>query len=146
MHQPGANGARAGLHVLSQKESCQMKTTAVTVALALACATTALAQPNPHAGHGAGKHGDMAKQDYMAGMQRMHQAMMRADDADPDRAFALKMIEHHRGGVAMVDVLMKHGDDAELKRMGEKTKAMQLKEIEELQGWLDRHGGRTPRK
>lgn len=92
-----------------------------------------------------GSHGAMAKQEYMAGMQRMHQAMMKADDADADRAFALMMIEHHRGGSAMVDILMKHGDDAELKRMGEKTKAMQAKEVQELQSWLDRHGGRAPR-
>ncbi len=102
-----------------------------------------------HAKHGAagaaGQHGQMAKQDYHAGMQRMHQAMMKAEDRDPDRAFALKMIEHHRGGIAMVDTLMKHGDDAELKRMAEKTKSDQQREIGELQAWLDRHGGRTPK-
>lgn len=121
-----------------------MKFIAIAAAAAALCTSPALAQPNPDAGHG--DHGAMAKQDYMAAMQSMHQAMMKADDADPDRAFALKMIEHHRGAIAMVDVLMKHGDDAELKRMGEKTKAMQQKEIGELQAWLDRHGGRPPKK
>jgi uncharacterized protein (DUF305 family) len=79
-------------------------------------------------------------------MQQMHQSMMKAHDADADRAFALMMIEHHRGGIAMVDTLAKHGDDAELKAMAAKTKAMQQKEIGELQAWLDRHGGRTPKK
>lgn len=90
-------------------------------------------------------HGRMAMNDYMQAMQPMHQAMMRANDADPDRAFAFKMIEHHRGGIAMADVLMKHGDDAELKRMAETMKQEQQKDIADLQGWLDRHGGRTQR-
>lgn len=77
----------------------------------------------------------------MQAMQRMHQAMMKADDADPDRAFALKMIEHHKGGIAMAEVLEKHGDDAELKAMARKTADMQRKEIGDLQAWLGRHGG-----
>ena len=90
-------------------------------------------------------HGAMAGKDFMAAMQDMHQAMMRADDADPDRAFALKMIEHHKGAIGMGNVLMKHGDDAELKRMAEKSGAEQKKEIGELEAWLDRHGGRAPK-
>ncbi len=98
---------------------------------------SALAQPANHAGS--------ASKEYEASMQAMHHAMMKANDSDPDRAFALKMIEHHRGGIAMVEVLIKHGDDAELKAMGRKTSDMQKKEIGELQAWLDRHGGRTPR-
>ena len=87
-------------------------------------------------------HGGPAGHDNMMAMHNMHQAMMKATDRDPDRAFAKMMIEHHRGGIAMSEVLMKHGDDAELKRMAQKTMEMQRKEIGELQGWLDRHGGR----
>jgi uncharacterized protein (DUF305 family) len=114
-------------------------------------AAPALAQPaasGQHRGmdHGKMQHDQMATKDYMADMQQMHQSMMKAHDADADRAFALMMIEHHRGGIAMVDTLAKHGDDAELKAMAAKTKAMQQKEIGELQAWLDRHGGRAPKK
>ncbi|WP_299003611.1 DUF305 domain-containing protein [uncultured Caulobacter sp.] len=111
-------------------------------------AAPALAQqghPPGHAMDHAGGHGQMAKQDYLQAMQRMHQAMMGAEDPDPDRAFALKMIEHHRGGIAMAEVLEKHGDDAELKAMARKSAEMQRKEIGELQAWLGRHGG-APRK
>jgi uncharacterized protein (DUF305 family) len=89
------------------------------------------------------QHGNMAAKDYMAAMQDMHQAMMRAEDADADRAFALKMIEHHKGGIAMGNVLLKHGGDAELKRMTQKMIDGQTKEVGELQSWLDRHGGRA---
>jgi len=71
--------------------------------------------------------------------------MMMAEDRDPDRAYALKMIEHHRGAISMSQMLMKHGDDAKLKRMAQKGTAMQQKEIRELQAWLDKHGGRSPR-
>ena len=72
--------------------------------------------------------------------------MMAADDADPDRAFAMKMIEHHRGGITMSQVVMQHGDDAEIKRMAQKTMEMQQKEIGELQSWLSRHGGAAPKR
>jgi uncharacterized protein (DUF305 family) len=99
------------------------------------------AHPPGHSMDQPAGHGQMAKQDYMRAMQNMHQAMMKADDADPDRAFALKMIEHHKGGIAMAEVLEKHGDDAELKAMARKTADMQRKEIGELQAWLGRHGG-----
>ncbi len=110
-----------------------------TLALSAALAGgAALAQP--------AQHGQIAKQDYMKAMQDMHQKMMSADDADPDRAFALKMIQHHQGAIAMAQVLQQHGDDAELKQMAQKSSEMQRKEIAELQAWLDRHGGRAPRK
>ncbi len=96
-------------------------------------------------GQPAMQHGQMAMQDYMKSMQDMHQRMMSANDADPDRAFALKMIAHHQGGIDMARVVQQHGDDAEIKQMAQKTVEMQRKEIAELQSWLDRHGGRTPR-
>ena len=115
-----------------------MKKFAIAAAAAALIAVPALAQQ--------GGHGAMAKQDYMKSMQDMHQKMMAADDADADRAFALKMIEHHRGGIAMSQVVMQHGDDAEIKRMAQKTMEMQQKEIGELQSWLSRHGGATPKR
>lgn len=127
-----------------------MKTIALCAAAAALLAGPAVAQPagGQHQGmnHGNMQHGQMANQDYMKAMQDMHQKMMSADDADPDRAFALKMIQHHQGGIAMAQVLQQHGDDAELKQMAQKSADMQRKEIAELQAWLDRHGGRTPKR
>jgi uncharacterized protein (DUF305 family) len=115
-------------------------------AASLLAAAPALAQQaGQHQGHG-GNHGAMAKQDYMKSMQDMHQKMMATEDADPDRAFALKMIQHHQGGIDMARIVQQHGDDAEIKKMAQKTADMQRKEIAELQSWLDRHGGRTPKR
>ena len=99
----------------------------------------------PAARGGATSHGAMAHQEDMQMMQRMHQVMMDKQDADPDRAFALKMIEHHRMAIAMAQTVQKHGDDAETKRMAQKMVDQQRKEIAELEAWLDKRGGRTPR-
>ena len=54
-------------------------------------------------------HGQAATEDFKASMDKMHQAMMANNDADPDRAWALKMIEHHRGAISMSEVVIKHG-------------------------------------
>lgn len=110
----------------------------IAVAAAALVALPALAQ---QAGHGA-----MAKQDYMKVMQDMQQKMMSADDPDPDRAFALKMMEHHRAGVGMAQVVQRHGDDAEIKRMAQKMADEQRKDIAELESWLARHGGPAPKQ
>ncbi len=124
-----------------------MKAIAILAASAAMFAAPALAQQSgaQQQGGASMQHGQMAKQDYMKGMQDMHQKMMSANDADPDRAWALKMIEHHRGGIAMSDAVLKHGDDAEAKKMAQKSADMQRKEIAELQAWLDKHGGRAPK-
>jgi uncharacterized protein (DUF305 family) len=116
-----------------------MKTITILAAAATLLAAPALAQ---QAGM---QHGQMAQQDMMKGMQDMHQKMMSANDADPDRAWALKMIEHHRGGVAMSEAVLKHGDNAEIKKMAQETAAEQRREIAELQAWLDKNGGRAPK-
>ncbi|ACG77884.1 conserved hypothetical protein [Phenylobacterium zucineum HLK1] len=92
------------------------------------------------------QHGQMAMQEDMQTMQKMQQAMMQKQDADPDRAFALKMIEHHRAGIAMAQTVQKHGDNAEAKRMAQKMADEQRRDIAELERWLDKNGGRTPRK
>ena len=76
---------------------------------------------------------------YSQSEQQMHQAMMQAHGADPQETFALKMIEHHRGAIAMSEVLMQQNPDAELRQMAEKTMAMQRQEITELEQWVAQH-------
>ena len=109
-----------------------MKAIAILAASAAMFAAPALAQQSgaQQQGGASMQHGQMAKQDYMKGMQDMHQKMMSANDADPDRAWALKMIEHHRGGIAMSDAVLKHGDDAEAKKMAQKSADMQRRSEE----------------
>jgi len=121
---------------------------AVAVALGASAAGLGFAQQSTQPGakqQPAAAHGQAATDDFKASMEKMHQAMMAKNDADPDRAWAMKMIEHHRGGVEMSEIVIKHGDDAEAKKMAQKTMDMQKKEIAELESWLDRHGGKTPK-
>lgn len=80
---------------------------------------------------------------YTASEQQMHQAMMQAHGSDPQETFALKMIEHHRGAIAMSEVLMQQNPDPELRQMAEKTTTMQQQEITELEQWVAKHRSAT---
>ena len=76
---------------------------------------------------------------YSRAEQQMQQAMMQASGADASETFARKMIEHHRGGIAMSEVLMQQNPDARLREMAEKTMSMQRQEITELERWIAEH-------
>ena len=128
-----------------------MKTRHAFAALGLAtllATSGAVAQPNGRGGDHAAMvdHGSMAQQGYMESMQTMQTAMMRAhQDRDPSRAWALQMIQHHRGAIAMSRVVLAHTRDPEIRRMANNTIRQQTREITEMQRWLDRHGGRQSR-
>ena len=72
-----------------------------------------------------------------ASMQ-LHQIMMKGPKmsqpmtGDVDRDFAGMMSMHHQQAIDMVDVLLEHGDNAELKAIGRKMKAAQQQEIKDL--------------
>lgn len=76
---------------------------------------------------------------YSDAERQMQQAMMQATGADASETFARKMIEHHRGGIAMSEVLMRQNPDAKLREMAEKTMTMQRQEIGELERWIAEH-------
>lgn len=88
-----------------------------------------------------GDHNMMAMNDYMAAMKKMDQAMMTAKGATPDQTFARKMIVHHQGAIEMSQIQLRHGTDAEAKRMAQKTIDENTKGIAELERWLKSHGG-----
>jgi uncharacterized protein (DUF305 family) len=108
-----------------------------------ATATMEAAEATPNGG-GMGAEGMSGPQTpYTASEQQMHQAMMQANGADPQETFALKMIEHHRGAIAMSEVLMQQNPDPELRQMAEKTMTMQRQEITELEHWVAAHRARS---
>ncbi|MNE62672.1 hypothetical protein D3C80_1579660 [compost metagenome] len=76
---------------------------------------------------------------YSASEQQMHQAMMQAHGADPQETYALKLIEHDQGAIAMSEVVLRQNPDAELRQMAEKTMTMQRQEITELEQWVAQH-------
>lgn len=118
-------------------------------ALAL-LATPALAQQS--GGMQGMNHGQMAgmNHDDMAGMMAgnpygqaemdMHQKMMSAMGADATETWVRKMVEHHRGGIAMSRIVLRETKDPNVRQMATKTIAEQTREIGELNAWLRAHG------
>ena len=82
-----------------------------------------------------------ADRGYMKAMQAMQQTMMKTEmTGDASGDFARMMIPHHQSAIDMVDALMAQKDvDPDLKKMAEKMKKEQTKEIGKLQKWLEAH-------
>ncbi len=47
----------------------------------------------------------------MAAMDKMHKAMMAANDPDAAKSWAKKMIPHHQGAIEMSEVVLKNTKD-----------------------------------
>jgi uncharacterized protein (DUF305 family) len=102
---------------------------------AAAAKTTEEAAAVDHAamGHGPGATpGDRA---FAASETEMHQRMGAASGETVDQAYIAKMIEHHRGAVAMAEVALKESRDPEVRRMAQVVVDSQTREIAEMQAW-----------
>ncbi len=99
-----------------------------TLALGIgAIAATAVAQSNP------------AMSDYMAAMQKMHQASPMQSSGDADVDFVRMMIPHHQAAVDMAQTELKYGKDPEIRKLSQDIIAAQNKEIAQMNAWLARH-------
>lgn len=87
-----------------------------------------------HAGHGGAtaSTGDAAFAEVEA---EMHQRMGQASGATVDDAYIAKMIEHHRGAVAMAEVALAQSQDPEIRRMAQAVVDAQTREIAEMRAW-----------
>lgn len=56
-----------------------------------------------------------------------------------DHDFAALMIHHHRSAVEMAEAEIQFGHSEEMKEMAKMMKEDQLKEIDDLKEWLDKH-------
>ena len=79
----------------------------------------------------------MTQTPYSAAEMKMHEAMMSAHGADVGETWARKMIPHHQGALDMSEVVMRVGQDPDIRRMAQKTVEMQTGDIAELRRWLD---------
>lgn len=126
---------------------------ALSLAIALPAAAQSSGTPMPGMGKAhqmggnmqntSGMH-DMAgmtpmQHEVMMAMQRMDQAMMAAEDSNPDRAFAKKMMAHHEGAIAMSEIEIRMGKDAEAKRIAEETIKENRQGVAKLKSFLARH-------
>ncbi|MDQ3482285.1 MAG: DUF305 domain-containing protein [Pseudomonadota bacterium] len=67
---------------------------------------------------------------------QMHERMMAAAGADPSETWIRKMIEHHRGAVAMSDIVLAQNPTPQVRAEAEKTRTDQLREIGRLEAML----------
>ena len=99
------------------------------------------------------KMGDgMAGMDHMAMMKNtpanpyaeasmaMQHKMMMASGADASETFTRKMIEHHRGAIAMSKIAVAKAQDKETREIAQKYVMTQEKDVAELEAWLSKHG------
>ncbi|MDP9422060.1 MAG: DUF305 domain-containing protein [Pseudomonadota bacterium] len=73
---------------------------------------------------------------YQPAQMAMHNAMMAAQGSDVSDSWVRKMLEHHKGAVAMSDIALANGATGAVRAQIEKTKADQQKDIEHIEGML----------
>ena len=71
--------------------------------------------------------------------------MMKDMDVKPmgnaDVDFAKGMVPHHQGAVAMANIELQYGTDADVKKLAEGVVKSQSEEITQMKAWLASHGG-----
>lgn len=73
---------------------------------------------------------------YAQAEQQMHQQMMAVAGTDAGQIWLRKMIEHHRGAIAMSEIVIAQGGNAEVTAMARENSQKQAREIEDLQRLL----------
>lgn len=73
---------------------------------------------------------------YQPAQVAMHNAMMAAKGVDVSDSWVRKMLEHHKGAVAMSDIALANGATGAVRSQIEKTRADQQKDIEHIEGML----------
>ena len=77
---------------------------------------------------------------YGAAEMDMHRKMMMAKAGQPSELWTRKMIEHHRGAIAMSRVALAQATDPQTRRMARMTITAQGREVTQMQAWLRSHG------
>lgn len=73
---------------------------------------------------------------YAAPMRAMHEGMMGASGGTPSETYLRKMMEHHRGAVAMSDIALANGATGAVRAQIEETRAEQQAEIAMVEAML----------
>ena len=94
---------------------------------------------------GASQPGDMAMPagpatPFTEVERQMHEGMMEVSGGGIDEMWARKMIAHHQGAIDMGNVVLKYGDDPEVKALAEHIIADQQAEIAQMRAWVEKSG------
>jgi uncharacterized protein (DUF305 family) len=85
--------------------------------------------------HAAGPGATPGDRAFAASEAAMHAGMANASGETVDEAYIAKMIEHHRGAVAMAEVALAQSRDPEVRRMAQIVVDTQTREIAEMTAW-----------
>ena len=77
---------------------------------------------------------------YAEASMTMQHKMMMAMGGDASETFTRKMIEHHRGAIAMSKIAVAKAQDKETREIAQKYVMMQEKDVAKLEAWLTKHG------
>ncbi len=119
-------------------------TLAGAAALAIASAFAAAAQHHgshgQHGGHGAAASsaatGTEATRAFRAANEAMHAGMDIDYTGNVEIDFVRGMIPHHQGAIDMAEVMLKHGENPELRKLAQEIIAAQTREIAWMEDWL----------
>ena len=73
---------------------------------------------------------------YAEGERRSHEQMMAAVGTNPSETWLRKMIEHHRGGIEMSEIVIVQGGNPRVAEMARRSAAAQRRDIEALERLL----------
>lgn len=109
--------------------------------IGLAMAAPAVWAENGHAHHNHGAHAAHAEASpstkaYLEANAAMHKGMDIAFTGDADIDFLKGMIAHHQGAVDMARIQLKHGTNAQVRKMSREVIRTQELEIRWMRTWL----------
>ena len=83
-----------------------------------------------------GVSGNPPANPFAEGERRSHERMVAAVGANPSETWLRKMIEHHRGGVEMSEMVIAQGGNPQVTEMARRSATAQRRDIEELERLL----------
>lgn len=104
--------------------------------LATACSQEAEAPANEAAAVDANMMAADPSNPYAQAEMQMKERMAAAQGSNPSETWTRKMIEHHRGAIAMSDILLAQGGDPQVLEKARMTADKQRREIAELEALL----------